>query len=268
MNRIQKKFAEIKKRRGKALSVFLTAGCPSLGATQDLVTGLEKAGVDFFEIGFPFSDPFADGATIQKSSEKALHNGVTWQKTLTLCKSIRKVSQVPLIFMSYANVFYVRGWDRSAQELSRAGLDGVIVPDLIPGQDTAAELAFRKHGLDLVYLLAPTSSAERIALVGRKSRGFIYAVSVAGVTGARKSLPEQEVTRFLSRIKKASKLPVVLGFGISEPGQVLRLKKNTDGFVIGSAMMKVVDQPAGQRKLLARAENFIRPFVKALNRGA
>jgi tryptophan synthase alpha chain len=205
-NRIDRKFAELKSRRRKALSVFLTTGYPSLAATERLVLDLEQAGVDFFEIGFPFSDPMADGPTIQKSSEEALKNGVTWDSLLALARNIRRRSQVPLVFMSYANTLYCRGWKKSAKALAEAGFDGAIIPDLIPEESGALHSAFRAEGLHLIHLLAPTSTPDRIQSVVRSSTGFIYCVSVTGVTGARAKLPVDEIRKFLKQVRRKTRV--------------------------------------------------------------
>lgn len=263
MNRIQNKFREIRSRGKKALSVFLTAGFPHLADTCKLVAGLEKSGVDFFEIGFPFSDPIADGPTIQKSSEIALRNGMTWKKLLLMTARIRKTSQVPLILMTYANALFCRGWEKSAREMKEAGFDAVIIPDMIPEESEAAHSALSKNGIDLVYLLAPTSSAERVDMVCKKSSGFIYCVSVTGVTGARKSLSNSAILSFLKQVKKKSPIPVLLGFGISKPEHLLEFRQVVDGFIIGSALIKAVESGSGSRSLIERAKKFIMPFDKA-----
>lgn len=260
MNRIEKKFRELKRKRRKALSVFLTAGYPSLSATEKLVPELADSGVDLFEIGFPFSDPIADGPTIQASSEAALRKGMTWNKVLALGRSIRKRSDVPLILMSYANPLYCRGWERSVDDLSRAGFDGAIIPDLIPEENEELRAIFRNKGLSLIYLLAPTSTLRRIRAVSTTSSGFIYCVSVAGVTGARKSLPNEEIKSFLRKVRRESSIPILLGFGISNPEQMKTFAGSADGFIIGSALIKVLARGGTLDSLIQRAKKFINPF--------
>lgn len=260
MNRIDQKFQELKRTQRKALSIFLTAGYPSLKATETLIPELEKAGVDFFEIGFPFSDPIADGPTIQKSSEESLKKGITWKQTLEMVRRVREKSQAPLILMTYANPLFCRGWEKSLRELRTAGFDGVIIPDLIPEESEDLRQLFIKQGLKLIYLIAPTSPPERIKKVCEKSSGFVYCVSVTGVTGSRSELPEQEIKIFLKQVQKVSKVPTVLGFGISQPQQCEQFKEFVDGFVIGSRMIQVISQPGSLPAVIKRAKNFVRQF--------
>lgn len=262
MNRIEEKFAEAKKNKRKVLSVFLTAGYPSISATEKLVVELAKCGVDFFEIGFPFSDPIADGTTIQLSSEIALRRGITWEKTMKLAKKIRAQTDVPLIFMSYSNPLYVRTWESSARQLASAGFDGAIIPDLIPEEADAVHSIFSKSGMHLIHLLSLTSSQERMGMIGKASSGFVYCVSVTGVTGARKILPVQEIRQFLSRAKKSVRIPLLLGFGISSPGQMKQFCDYADGFIIGSALIKMLDRNLRIAQLVERAKRFIQPFLK------
>lgn len=264
MNRIDQKFKELKSRRQKAISVFLTAGYPSLSVTEKLVLELEKSGADFFEIGFPFSDPIADGPVIQKSSETALKNGVTWKKFLAAVKRIRMKSEVPLVFMSYANTLFCRGWEKSLKELSSAGFDGAIIPDMIPEETGTLSSYFNKNGMKLIYLVSPTSSDDRIEKVCRNSGGFVYCVSVTGVTGARKRLPETEIKHFLKRVRTKSRLPAILGFGISHPEQCKLFKNDADGFVIGSALVKLIEQEKSSGQLMDKAKKFIKPFSEAV----
>lgn len=262
MNRIEKKFSELRTRGRKALSIYLTAGYPTLQATEKLVLELERCGVDLFEIGFPFSDPIADGPTIQKSSSFALNRGLHWKDVLKLCANIRKKSDVPLILMSYANPLFVRGWEKSIHEAASAGYDGIIIPDLIPDENPELPALFHKRGVSLIYLVAPTSTDDRIKNICRHSSGFVYCVSVTGVTGARKKLPDDEIRSFAKRIKKLSDLPILLGFGISEPRQIKKFSAVVDGFIVGSAIIKVMGKKSGMNHLIDRAKNFIIPFVR------
>ena len=262
MNRLEKKLKELKIQGRKALSVFLTAGYPDARLTEMLVPELEKCGVDFFEIGLPFSDPIADGPTIQHSSEIALKRGMNWNKLLHLAKAIGKRSQAPLVLMSYANPLFCHGWETAARKLKEAGFDGVIIPDLVPEENRTVRSIFRKQGLSLIYLCAPTSSPERIRKIGRESSGFIYCVTVTGVTGARKNLPSGEIRGFLKRVKARSRLPVLLGFGISKARQIKEFRNDTDGFIIGSALIKTIAGGKNRASLIRRAKNFIIPFAR------
>ena len=263
MNRIDKKVREWKRARKNAVSVFLTAGFPSPAATENLAAELAESGVDLFEIGFPFSDPIADGPVIQKSSEEALSKGMTWDKLLKSVRNIRAKTEVPLVLMTYANALFCRGWKRSAREMARAGFDGAIIPDLIPEEAGEIEKEFRRKGLHLICLLAPTSSEARIRAAARRSSGFIYCVSVTGVTGARAALPRREIKSFLRRVKKHAETPVLLGFGISSPAHLRAFKRSADGFIIGSALIKFLEKNKKSPSLALKARNFILPFLKA-----
>lgn len=271
-NRIEQKFAEAKKCKRKAISLFLTAGYPSLSATEKLACALGDCGVDFLEIGFPFSDPIADGATIQHSSFIALRNGVTWEKTMRLCKNIRAKSNVPLVLMSYSNPLFHRTWKKAAKECAASGLDGVILPDMIPEESSELRSIFKGEGLNLIYLLSSTSSPKRMEKISRASSGFIYCVSVAGVTGARKVLPVREVRTFLAKARKISCLPLVLGFGISRTEQLREFNDYADGYIIGSALIKILDKnrrvshTPGVSQLVNQAKKFVQPFLKAAKR--
>jgi tryptophan synthase alpha chain len=264
LNRIDQKFQQLKEAGHKAVSIFLTAGYPSISATEHLVLELENSGVDFFEIGFPFSDPIADGPVIQKASEISLKSGMTWNRVLRLVQKIRKRSQAPLIFMGYANVLFCRGWKSSLEALAHAGFDGLIIPDLIPEESEDLRKLCLAQGLKLIYLAAPTSSQERLKKIGQSSSGFTYAVSVTGVTGARKILPSHEIKCFLKNLHAFSKVPTVLGFGISDTQQCQIFKKEVDGFVIGSKMIQILGQKGSVAKLVARAKRFIQPFRRTL----
>ena len=261
MNRIDRKFRELKGDGKKALSIFLTAGFPSMQATEKLVAELPASGVDLFEIGFPFSDPIADGPLIQKSSEESLKKGMTWKRMLESVRRIRRKTQVPLILMTYANALYCRGWEQSIREMARAGFDGAIIPDVIPEEGKALEGLFRKSGLRLTYLVSPTSSDHRIQMISRRSSGFIYCVSVTGVTGARSALPVSEIRQFLRSVRRSSKVPVLLGFGISKPGHLQAFKRSADGFIIGSAFIKLLDENRALPSLIQKAKRFISPFT-------
>ncbi len=225
---------------------------------------LARSGVDFFEIGFPFSDPVADGPVIQKSSEAALRNGMNWNRLLDVARRIRKRSDVPLVFMSYANTLYCRGWKRSVAELKRAGFDGAILPDIIPDEAAGIRREFKRQGLSLVHLCTPTSGAKRIRRIAKDSSGFVYCVSVAGVTGARKALPVSDIRKFLSVVRKSSKLPAMLGFGISKTEHLDAFASAADGFVIGSAMVRALEGAPSAAAAVWRAKALIRPFARRL----
>ena len=201
VNRIDKKFSDLKRAKKKALVVFLTAGDPGLSKNESLIPALEREGVDLVELGVPFSDPLADGPVIQASSQRALARGVTLEKILLMVRRVRKKTGLPLALMSYLNPIAHYGIDRFARAAKTAGVDGVIIPDLPPDEGRQIAHAFARRGLDLVYLLAPTSPRKRQRMISKASRGFVYFVSITGVTGAGHSLPA-EVSAQVRALKK------------------------------------------------------------------
>jgi tryptophan synthase alpha chain len=264
MNRIDRKFRELKRRKKKALILYMTAGDPGLRRNAELITAFEKEGVDLIELGVPFSDPLADGVVIQGASQRALKRGTTLKKILGLVAGVRKRSEVPILLMSYLNPILNFGIDRFAAAARKAGVDGLIVPDLPPEEGKEVSAAMRKRGIHLVYLLAPTSGAARQKRVADASRGFIYYVSLTGVTGARHSLPG-ELARNLRSVRKRSRLPVCAGFGISTPEQAAAVARAADGVIIGSAIVRALAQSPelGAERFSRR---FVRPFARALGK--
>ncbi|MDD5127928.1 MAG: tryptophan synthase subunit alpha [Dehalococcoidales bacterium] len=244
----------------KALIAYVMVGYPSVAATMETVSRLAGNGADIIELGIPFSDPLADGPTIQNSSFRALQNGVTPAVCLDVVRQIRQRKiTVPLMFMTYFNPVLNYGLREFCRDAARAGVDGLIVPDLPPEEGGELENAARQEGLSLVYLLAPTSNEARIRLVSRKSRGFIYSVSVTGVTGARRELPENLGT-FLKRVKRITRLPVCVGFGVSTAAQAKQVAQMADGVIIGSRIVQFMEAKDGQK-----LDNFIRSVRKALD---
>jgi len=241
MSRISETFIKLRKTGKKALIPYIMSGDPSLHATKKLIAGLEQAGADIIELGVPFSDPLADGPTIQRAHERALQNGITLRKVLPLVKEIRKTTQIPLILMTYYNPVFKFGVDDFVQKAVEAGVDGVIVPDLIP--DEADELidSARQHKLDTIFLLAPTSTQDRIKKVTRASTGFIYYVSITGITGGKLSV-SGHMQETLSLIKKSSTKPVAVGFGISKPDEAAKVARLAEGVVVGSAIVKLISE--------------------------
>lgn len=239
MTRIGKRFQELKER--KALVAFLTAGYPSLETTKKLFGVIEKNGADIIEIGVPFTDPLADGPVILQSALRSLESGTTLKKILHMVREIRQSSELPIVLMSSFNPVYVYGQKAFVDDAVRAGVDGVIIPDLPP--EEAGELAgfAGEKGLDLIYLLAPTSTGERVEMVARRSRGFIYYISLTGVTGVRTSLADG-LQEKVKQIKNTATTPVLIGFGISGPDQARQAAAISDGVIIGSAIMKIIEQ--------------------------
>lgn len=238
----------------KALIAYITAGYPGLEATLETVPLLAAAGCDIIELGIPFSDPLADGATIQKASFVALQNGVTPQACLDTAAKISGSIEIPLVLMSYYNPIFSYGLERFCRECVRSGVDGVIIPDLPPDEGAALEGFACREEVDLIYMLAPTSPLSRVRLVAERSRGFIYLVSVAGVTGARRELPP-DLAGFVARVRQAARQPLCVGFGISTPEQAGEVARIADGVIVGSRLVQFME--AGDTKGLT-------DFVKAL----
>jgi tryptophan synthase alpha chain len=210
-------------------------------ATLKAVPLLAGSGADIIELGIPFSDPMADGATIQESSYQALQNGVTPKVCLEVAKKLRQKTEVPLVFMTYFNPVLNYGLDKFCRACANSGLDGLIIPDLPPEEGAPLENAAQEQGIDLIYLLSPTSTPERIRMVAEKSRGFIYLVSIAGVTGARNSLPP-DMKAFVTRVRQKAKQPLCVGFGISTPEQAKQISALADGVIVGSRLIQLMKE--------------------------
>jgi tryptophan synthase alpha chain len=231
-------FAAAKAQHRAAFLPYFPIGYPTVAGSLDIIEAVAKTGVDGFEIGMPFSDPLADGPTIQAATQVALENGVTVRHCLDAVRDLRgRGVRQPMLMMGYLNPLLAYGLEKFAQDAKAAGADGVIVPDLPPEEADLLESACAVNGLALVFFLAPTSRAERIALVGARTSGFIYMVSVTGVTGARTSLPS-DLADFIRRVRAQTDKPLVLGFGISQPEQARMMNDLTDGFIVGSALVK------------------------------
>jgi len=253
MSRIADGFAKAKAAGRPALLAYLTAGYPEAGATEALAGAIIEAGADMLEIGVPFSDPLAEGPTIQRSSQVALEQGATLDTCIEACAALRKrYSVVPLILMGYYNPVLSYGLDRFAERAASAGVDGVIVVDL-PAEEAAPLVQVcRPRGIDVILLLAPTSTDERIRKVSEVASGFVYCVSVAGVTGARERLSEG-LDGFLERVRKHVDLPLAVGFGISTAAHVRAVGELADGAAVGSAVINAITDGGGDgvRSLIA-----------------
>ena len=233
--------AVFSQRKHKALIPYVTVGYPSIKATLRVVPMLARSGADIIELGIPFSDPLADGATIQKASFHALANGVTPRLCLEIAERLRQEVKIPMLFMTYLNPILNYGSEEFCSSCARAGVSGLIIPDLPPEEGAELEISTRKHGLDLVYLLAPNSTEDRIRLVAEKSRGFIYLVSITGVTGARDSLPK-ELDNFVAKVRSIASQPLCVGFGISAPEQAKRVAQIADGVIVGSRLIQLMEE--------------------------
>lgn len=240
---------ESRKEKRKLFCVFLTLGYPNIAATERLILSSEKAGVDIIELGFPFSDPLADGPTIQYSSEQALKKNVSIKDAFSLVRRIRqKGSKVPILFFGYFNpVFSYCGKD-FARDAKDAGMDGLIIPDLPPEEEPEFQKECLRRGLHFVQLVAPTTADKRAKMLVKKSQGFIYYVSLRGVTGARKVLPA-DLKAHLAKLKRMTAKPVLAGFGISTPEQARAISRMSDGVIVGSAVIEHLKRgiPAAER---------------------
>jgi tryptophan synthase alpha chain len=241
MTRIGERFERLRGDGKKAFVAFLTAGDPSLERTVSAAGELERAGASVLELGVPFSDPLADGPVIQRSSERALGRGTTLSTVLDAVRRIRQKTELPLLLFSYYNPLLRYGLDRLAKEAHELGIDGVLVTDLPPEEAGPWLDVARPAGLDTVFLAAPTSPDDRLKRVAEASRGFVYAVSRTGVTGERQALSD-DARPLVERIRAFTKVPVVLGFGISTPEQVAQVAAVADGVVVGSALVRFLEE--------------------------
>ena len=252
--------ASVFKPGRKALIAYLTAGYPSREATGEAAAVLADSGCDIIELGIPFSDPLADGATIQRASYQALKGGISPRDCLEIAHKLHQEIATPLVFMSYYTPILSFGLEAFCQASARAGVDGLIIPDLPPEEGEELEVSAKKHGLDLIYLLTPTSTEARIALVVEKSQGFIYLVSLTGVTGARQTLPS-ELEDFVRRVRQKTLKPLCVGFGVSNPEQAGRVARIADGVIVGSRLLELITEDAS----LSSLKSVVLSLRQALN---
>jgi tryptophan synthase alpha chain len=257
MTRIQSKFHNLKKANQKAFIPYITAGDPDLRTTLRLILELERAGSDIIELGVPFSDPIADGPVIQRASERALRNGVNVRDCLDLVRELRTQSEVPILLFTYFNPILALGLEQLGNELRRAGVDGVLVTDLVPEEAGDFIATMRAAEINTVFLIAPTSPDERIKLITECSTGFVYAVSRTGVTGMRQTLSESAAS-LVSRARKFTDDPVAVGFGISTPEHVREVWEHADGAVVGSRIVSEIADHAGSPDLVSRVASLAR----------
>jgi tryptophan synthase alpha chain len=260
MGRIEQRFEVLRRQRRTALMPYLTMGYPACDSALDLVPAVAEAGADLLELGVPFSDPLADGATIQASSQRALENGMTLGLCLDQAAALRaRGVSIPLVLMGYYNPILQMGAERFARRAAAAGIDGAIVPDLPPEESDLLRMALERNGIDLIFLIAPTADDERIRTVAACARGYLYLVSLVGVTGVRDRLPA-ELESFVARVRAVSDLPLAVGFGIATPAQAARVARIADGVIVGSALIRAIGG-AGDPVAAARA------FVASLREG-
>lgn len=261
MSRIAEKWAELAREGRSALIMYLTVGFPHRNSARELVPAIVEAGADMVELGVPFSDPLADGATVQRATQQALNNGVTTAHCLETVRDLRGAGiGVPLLFMGYFNPMLQYGLARFCADAAAAGLDGLIVPDLPPEESGDLRRHCVAHGIDLIYLVAPTSTDDRIRQVGELASGFIYCVALTGITGARTDVGTA-LPPLLGRVRSATSLPLAVGFGISQPAHAERVAQIADGVIVGSALVTIVEQSAEH----GPAE--VRSFVASMREG-
>jgi tryptophan synthase alpha chain len=263
MGRIENQFSQLRKRGERALIPFITAGDPSLPTTEALVMAIAEAGADLIEIGVPFSDPLAEGPTIQRSSERALRAGTTLRGVLGLVKNLRSKLDQPLVLMGYANVFLAMGERNFAEAAKEVGVDGVIAVDLPPEEGELFFDSLIECEIDPILLASPTTSDSRLAMLVEKTRGFLYYVSLTGVTGARQEMAAG-LEDAVSRIRKISDVPVCVGFGISTPEQVSEIGRFADGAVVGSAIVNMIEAAETAGPAVASVSEFVAKLKNAL----
>jgi len=256
MSRIEKVFSQLKERGEKALIPFITAGDPDLATTAKLIPTLAQAGADVIELGVPFSDPMADGPTIQAASERALANGVTQEKILAMVAEVRRETEVPIVLMGYYNPIFRYGAERFTKAAAAAGVDGLLIVDLPPEEAGEIADAMTASGLDLITLLAPTTPPERMQRLAAAAQGYLYYVSMTGVTGAQKIAPE-DIRAAVSALKAMATVPVGVGFGITTAEDAAQVGEFADGVVVGSALVKLIHEHAGRPDLLEVISGFV-----------
>jgi len=243
MGRIGERFAALRARGERALIPFLTAGDPDLATTQSLVLALAQAGADLIEIGIPFSDPLGDGPVIQRANERALRSGTSLRRVLELVKTLRPQVEVPLVLMGYTNPILAMGEQNFAEAAASVGVDGVIVIDLPPEEGETLFGALSAAGVDVILLAAPTTQPPRLAMLAARTRGFLYYVSLTGVTGARSQLA-LGIEESVRNVRARSDVPVCVGFGVSTPEHVREVGRFADGVVVGSALIETIQRAA------------------------
>jgi tryptophan synthase alpha chain len=266
LRRIAATFRALAARREPALVTFVTAGDPDLDTTEMLLPRLAAAGADLIEVGVPFSDPVAEGPTIQRASQRALASGTSLRRILEMVKRVRNQISGPIVLMGYANPFLSFGTQAFAAAAVNAGVDGVIVPDLPPEEEPEFFAVLEAAGVDAILLAAPTTTPERLALLAERTRGFLYYVSVVGVTGARTELPP-DLAETLERVRAAAHGPVCVGFGIATPKQARSVGRLADGVVVGSAIVERIENAESRATLLDDIPAFVAQLKDALGSG-
>ncbi|MCX5852295.1 MAG: tryptophan synthase subunit alpha [Deltaproteobacteria bacterium] len=263
MKRLETTFFKLRERNEKALVVYLTAGDPNLTTTLDILRVLSESGVDIIEVGVPFSDPTADGPVIQAASQRSLRNGTTLSAVLDMITSFRKISETPVVLFGYYNPVFRYGNARFARNASNAGVDGVLIVDLPPEESQELRQYTDRAGIDFISLIAPTTPTGRIRTIARASSGFLYYISITGITGTAKP-DSSSVKKEVKRIREVTNLPVVVGFGISTAGQAADLSRHADGIVIGSALVRLVGTHGTSRKLMQIVGSYVKEIKNSM----
>ena len=263
MNRIARRFQELAQRKESAFIPFITGGDPNLAVSEDIVIALEESGADVIEYGAPFSDPVGDGPVIQEASLRALSQGVTLRGILASIERIRKRSQVPLMIFTYYNPVFAYGEEAFARDAANAGADGVLCVDLPPDEADVYTAAMRAHDVSTIFLAAPTSTDERLGLIGQACDTFVYYISRLGVTGERAAL-SQDLARAVTRVRERTDKPVAVGFGISTPDQARIVADIAEGVVVGSALVRIIADAAGAPDTVARVAAFAAQLAQAI----
>ena len=260
MSRIPETFQKLKREGRKGFVPFITAGDPDLQTTHDLIVELARVDASVIELGVPFSDPMADGPVIQRASERALRHGFGLPEIFDVVRSVRKQTNVPIVLFSYFNPLLQFGLDKLVREAEHAEVDGIIVTDLAPEEAGRFRSMLRAHEIDLIFLVAPTSTDERLRMIAERASGFIYAMSRAGVTGAREEV-SAEAEKLVGRVRAVSDLPVAVGFGVSKPEHVRDVWRYADAAVVGSAIVDLIESSVGQPDLVELVGQFASSLV-------
>jgi tryptophan synthase alpha chain len=262
MSRIKEAFDNLAREQKKGFIPFITAGDPDLETTKHLMIELAKVGATLIELGIPFSDPMADGPVIQRASERALRHGFGLSEILDLVRDVRKQTKVPIVLFSYFNPLLQFGLEKLVREAEHAKIDGILVTNLTPEEAGRFSAMLRAHEIDLIFLVAPTSTDERLKMIAERASGFIYAVSRAGITGAREAV-SAEAEQLVNRVRLVSDLPVAVGFGISKAEHVAEVWRYADAAVVGSAIVKMIEDKSGNGDLVREIGQFTASLIPA-----
>jgi len=267
LSRLDETFARLRARGERAFIPYFTAGDPSLAMTAQLVAVAADSGADVIEIGLPFSDPLADGPVIQRATQRALAAGTTLPRVLETVREIRRTVSVPLVFLTYYNPVLAFGLEAFCRVAVDVGADGLIVADLPPEESGPLAAAARAAGLDLIHLVAPTSPPARMRMIARASTGFVYLVSLTGITGERAELPP-DLAQHLRSLRAVTTRPICVGFGIATPEQAAAVGRLADGVIVGSAIVRLVERHVGSPELLSAVGRFVADLKAALRQGS